>query len=304
MNTDTQETQNIVLIDPKALDAPVFNSRASYDEDEIKSLADSIVQTGQRQPIEVHQHPDDESRYVIHFGSRRAAACALAGLPVKAVIVGAPESEAEAAFINAAENAQRADLTTFDLARTFAHLREQGQGVQDIADRLGFTKGYVSELTKQYVKLADPIKEAWERAATIEKERDPGKLSARQQAELKCVSGKFLRELVDEKEPKQVELFEAAIAELMKEDEAEEEGDDDKPKKKKGKATAKETMYKVSATRYAEVNDAIGKLGKGGGFSADDVKLIRNFVKYLVSDLDKVKGHLGEDKPAAKKEEK
>lgn len=294
------ENVSVTLINPELINPPAFNSRTSYDEDETASLAESIKNEGQHQPVEVHKNGEG---FVLHFGSRRVAACVAAGVPVKAIVVDAPMDEKEATFINAGENAQRADLTTFDLARTFAHLRELGAGVQEIADRLGFTKGYVSELTKQFVKLADPIKDAWERSSLIEKERNPGKLTERQAAEIKCVSGHFLRELVGESEAKQVEMFESAVIALMAQAEEEDEDGENGGKGKKGKkgkkaATAKETMYKVTATRYGDVLMAIKNQGE-----AVDAKMAKLLVQYLVGDIDKVKGVIGapaekDDKPA------
>ena len=305
MTTDNSGT--VVLIDPALIDPPLWNSRINFDPDELASLAESIKTEGQRQPVEVVMLGDGESpRYRLNFGSRRVEACKLAGVPVKALVVEALEPK-EAVFRNATENAQRADLTTFELARTFAHLRELETGVQDIADRLDFTKGYVSELTKQYVKLADPIKEAWERSSAIEKEREPGKLNPRQRAEMKCCANSFLREIVGETEARQVEMFEESVAALIAAETAVDDDDDEGEggkgkggkKKKAGKGSAKETIYKVTATRYGDTLTAIAKLKDDS--VGDFKKLAKLLCQYLVGDIEKIKGVI-ETPEAAEKE--
>lgn len=301
MTTDGHST--VILIDPALIDPPLWNSRINFDEDELKSLAESIKTDGQRSPVEVVNGSAD-GRYRLNFGSRRVEACKLAGVPVKALVVDALDAK-ESVFRNATENAQRADLTTFELARTFAHLREVDTNikVQEIADRLDFTKGYVSELTKQYVKLADPIKEAWERCSAIEKERDPGKLTPRQRAEMKCCANSFLRELVNEPEARQVEMFEESIAALMAEETAEDDGDDEsgsrkgKGKKKKGGA-ATETIYKVTATRLANTKAAIKKVATGD--IGDPQKFAMLMVQYVCGEIQKVKGVIEPEKAPAK----
>jgi ParB/RepB/Spo0J family partition protein len=296
----TTDVSAIVLIDASLIDPPAWNSRINFDQEELLSLSESIKLEGQRQPVEVSRNGDD--RYHLHFGSRRVEACKLAGVPVKALVVDKLDPK-EAVFRNATENAQRADLTTFELARTFAHLREEGAKGEDIVTRLGFTKGYVSELTKQYVKLADPIKEAWERSSAIEKERDPGKLNPRQRAEMKCCANSFLRELVSEPEARQVEMFEESVAALVAaetavDDETEEGG---KAKKKKGAKSAKETIYKVTATRYADTTSAIKRVDWAKDVG-DGAKLAKLFCQYLVGDIDSIKGVI--DKPEKVKAEK
>lgn len=301
----TADATAIILIDPALIDPPLWNSRINFDQDELLSLSESIKAEGQRQPVEVVALDGEGPRYRLNFGSRRVEACKIAGLPVKAVVVDALDAK-ESVFRNATENAQRADLTTFELARTFAHLREEGATGQEVVDRLGFTKGYVSELTKQYVKLADPIKEAWERSSAIEKERDPGKLNPRQRAEMKCCANAFLRELVGETEARQVEMFEESVATLVAAETAvddEEDSDEDsgKARKKKGAKSAKETIYKVTATRYAETTSAIKRVDWEKDV-ADYPKLVKLLCQYLVGDVDSIKGVI--DKPKAEMKEK
>lgn len=280
----TTNASAILLIDAALIDPPAWNSRINFDQEELLSLSESIKTEGQRQPVEVSKNGDD--RYHLHFGSRRVEACKLAGLPVKALVVDKLDPK-EAVFRNATENAQRADLTTFELARTFAHLREEGAKGEDICERLGFTKGYVSELTKQFTKLADPVKDAWERSSKIEKERDPGKLTPRQRAEMKCAANSFLRELVGEPEARQVEIFEESVTELEKEFAT--PAVNGKPKKKVKAGGAAGTVYKVTDKRYADTLDAIKRVdwakdvGDGG-------KLAKLFVQYVVGDIERIKG--------------
>lgn len=296
----TTQTETVHLLKPTTIEPPVFNSRVNFDEGELAALMRDIEQDGQRQAIEVQDLGD--GKYRLNFGARRLEACKRLDRPVKAVIVAKMDDKA-ATMRNGGENLQRADLTTFETARYFAALRTLEVPGKETAERYGFSPGYVSMLTQLFVKLAPQVKDGWERASTIEKERDPGKLTAADRGLVRACAIEFLYRDVMKAgaHDKQVKVWTDAIAELSKVADEREESAAEGKGKGKGKGSkagkgggAAATVRRVDADRLAEVNDAI----KVAFPDKNDAKRVKLFVQYLVGDIDKVKGFL----PVAKSE--
>ena len=100
-----------------------FNARRYFDPEALTSLANSLLQHGQLQPIVVRRvDPDSEGReYEVIAGERRYRAAALANLPtLNAYVVDA--SDAEARRLMLAENLQRTDLTPWDELQSILRL--------------------------------------------------------------------------------------------------------------------------------------------------------------------------------------
>ena len=109
--------------------------RTVFDDEELQSMAQSILAHGVVQPIVVR--PPVKGRYLLAFGARRLRASRLAGVPdIPAVVRPAGEGGADGANEFAAqliENRQRADLSNSDLATAIARLVREGLTTKQIA---------------------------------------------------------------------------------------------------------------------------------------------------------------------------
>lgn len=109
----------VVEIDLTSVDRNPDQPRQHFDEDELRSLADSIDRMGLKQPILVKQAAG--GRYVIAAGERRFRAHQLLGrVTIFAIITDGDLDE-----IALIENLQRADLDAMEEARAFARLIER-----------------------------------------------------------------------------------------------------------------------------------------------------------------------------------
>lgn len=109
--------------------------RKSFDEDELRQLAQSIATNGILQPLTVRRLSQTE--YELVAGERRLRAAILAGVAkVPCVLIKC--SDKESAIFALLENIQRADLNMFEEARGINRLiRKYGLTQEDAAARLG-----------------------------------------------------------------------------------------------------------------------------------------------------------------------
>ncbi|MGR3564661.1 MAG: type II toxin-antitoxin system YhaV family toxin [Heliomarina sp.] len=76
----------IAELDPGLVHAGGLADRLDVSQAEIKTLAESLRDAGQKVPILVRPHPTKPGEYEIVAGRRRLAACRLAGINVRAEI--------------------------------------------------------------------------------------------------------------------------------------------------------------------------------------------------------------------------
>jgi ParB family transcriptional regulator, chromosome partitioning protein len=119
--------------------------RKHFDEESLKSLADSIKQHGILQPLIVSPK---KGGYVIVAGERRWRSAKIAGLKkVPAIVRKRQElNQLEIALI---ENVQRVDLSPLEQALSVDRLHNQfSLSFQDIADRLGKAVSTVNNIAR------------------------------------------------------------------------------------------------------------------------------------------------------------
>jgi ParB family transcriptional regulator, chromosome partitioning protein len=109
----------VVEIDLTSVDRNPDQPRQHFDEEELRSLADSIERMGLKQPILVKQAAG--GRYVIAAGERRFRAHQLLGRATIFAII----TDGDLDEIALIENLQRADLDAMEEARAFARLIER-----------------------------------------------------------------------------------------------------------------------------------------------------------------------------------
>ena len=144
-----------------------FQPRKEFDDEQLRSLANSIRQYGVLQPLVVTRkevHREDGSMYAEYeliSGERRLRASKLAGLlQVPAVIRDGEQSDRMKLELAIIENLQREDLNAIDRARSFKQLADQfGLKHTEIAEKIGKSREYVSN-TLRLLLMPDEIQQA------------------------------------------------------------------------------------------------------------------------------------------------
>lgn len=109
--------------------------RRRFDEEALRTLAESIKACGLLQPIVVRPHPEEQGRFEIVAGERRWRAAHLARVPVVPVLV-RQVSDRDALGLALVENVQREDLTPLETA----------EGYRRLIDEFGYSQGELARL--------------------------------------------------------------------------------------------------------------------------------------------------------------
>jgi ParB family chromosome partitioning protein len=137
----------------EALSPGVHQPRRHFDDEALKSLADSIRAQGVVQPIVVR--PSGVDRYEIIAGERRWRAARLAGLKQIPVVVRVLD-ERGAMAVALVENIQRADLNPLEEAEALHKLIEEcGLTHEACAEAVGKSRAAVSNLLRLMELNAD-----------------------------------------------------------------------------------------------------------------------------------------------------
>jgi ParB family chromosome partitioning protein len=149
-----EQAESLQQIPVELIDANPRQPRTSFDDGELRRLADSVRSRGVLQPVLVR--PLAGGRYELVAGERRLRAARLAGLErVPAVVRSTEESERlELAMI---ENMARQDLNPVDAARACAALVDElGLTKEEIGRRLGKSRAAVSNMIR-LLELPDDV---------------------------------------------------------------------------------------------------------------------------------------------------
>jgi ParB family chromosome partitioning protein len=150
------ESGNVVSIDPNTVKPNPFQPRRTFDEEGLKSLAESIVRKGVLQPILVTRLGCND--YQLVAGERRLRASKMAGLkeiPALVTDVG-KEDQLEIAIL---ENVQREDLNPIEEAEAYRRLAEEfGRTHDELAEMLGKSRSHISN-TLRMLSLPTEIQE-------------------------------------------------------------------------------------------------------------------------------------------------
>jgi ParB family transcriptional regulator, chromosome partitioning protein len=149
-----EQAETLQQIPVELIDANPRQPRTSFDDAELRGLADSIRSRGVLQPVLVR--PLAGGRYELVVGERRLRAARLARIErVPAVVRSTEESERlELALI---ENMARQDLNPVDAARACAALVDElGLTKEEIGRRLGKSRAAVSNMIR-LLELPDDV---------------------------------------------------------------------------------------------------------------------------------------------------
>lgn len=125
-----------------SIDFDPSQPRRYVDPEALQELAKTIREVGIVQPISVRPSPDKPGRYLVNVGERRARACRIAGRASIPAFV----QEAVDPYARVIENLAREDLSPFDLAAFIAEREAAGERRNTIADRLGRSVTFLSEV--------------------------------------------------------------------------------------------------------------------------------------------------------------
>lgn len=119
--------------------------RKYFDNEKLKTLAETIKEHGIRQPLTVIQSEDDRNIFEIVSGERRFLAAKMVGLDkVPCIIIHDRKAAEEIAVI---ENVQRADLHPIELGKAYSGLLENKvvSSKEELAKKIGVQRTQVSE---------------------------------------------------------------------------------------------------------------------------------------------------------------
>jgi ParB family chromosome partitioning protein len=135
-----------------------FQPRRVFDDEALRTLADSIREKGVLQPLLVRRHPDDVNAYEIIAGERRWRAAQMARVHEVPVVVKELDDRS-ALEIALVENIQRQDLTPLEEADGFCRLMEEFSHTQEaLAQAVGKSRSHVANMMR-LLSLPDPVKQ-------------------------------------------------------------------------------------------------------------------------------------------------
>lgn len=150
-------------LDPTAIHPTRWANRheASFATPEFESLKASIaIAGGNVQPILVRELSPD--RYEVVFGHRRHRACLELGLPVLAVVAEKSMGDQEVFLTMERENRERADLSPFELGRSYLSALDAGlfPSLRRLAEAVGVSHTWVRK-SMLVAQLPDSVVQAF-----------------------------------------------------------------------------------------------------------------------------------------------
>ena len=162
-----REKESVFLIETDKIKENPFQPRRDFNEEELKSLADSIREHGILQPLIVTKIEEEipsgiKVCYELISGERRLKAAGIAGLNFIPAII-RPKTEAkEKLELALVENIQRADLNAIEKARGYERLiKEFGLTQKQIGEKVGQSRELIAN-TIRLLQLPVEIQKAIE----------------------------------------------------------------------------------------------------------------------------------------------
>lgn len=164
MNTITDK--KLLMLKPSELKVLENQPRKTFDEYELKLLADSIAVNGIIQPLSVRKSLD--GKYEIIAGERRYRAALMVGLRRIPCILHKVDRQTVAVY-SIVENLQRSDLSVFEEAEALEKLNTvYGMSQSETAAKLGIAQSTLSNKLR-LLKLEKPLRERIEKARLTER---------------------------------------------------------------------------------------------------------------------------------------
>ena len=126
--------------------------RKEFDQEKLKTLADSIKKIGLIQDIAVRPHPTKKGKYIIIAGERRYRAHKIAGLTHARTRIYDLVDPKDIFAIQVAENVGRKDMNPIETATAFKKLYDVGMPIEEIAKKVS-AKAVTVERKMQLLNL-------------------------------------------------------------------------------------------------------------------------------------------------------
>lgn len=150
-------SKRLVEVNVASIHPNPYQPRATFDEESIAELAQSIQQVGLLQPLLVRKVDDG---YELVAGERRLRAVTSLGMEKVACIVQQDIENESSAMMALIENLQREDLHYLEEAQCYQKLLETyGLTQEELANRLGKSQSSIANKLR-LLKLSDEVKAA------------------------------------------------------------------------------------------------------------------------------------------------
>lgn len=150
-------SKRLVEVNVASIHPNPYQPRATFDEESIAELAQSIQQVGLLQPLLVRKVDDG---YELVAGERRLRAVTSLGMEKVACIVQQDIEDESSAMMALIENLQREDLHYLEEAQCYQKLLETyGLTQEELANRLGKSQSSIANKLR-ILKLSDEVKAA------------------------------------------------------------------------------------------------------------------------------------------------
>ena len=150
-------SKRLVEVNVASIHPTPYQPRATFDEESIAELAQSIQQVGLLQPLLVRKVDDG---YELVAGERRLRAVTSLGMEKVACIVQQDIEDESSAMMALIENLQREDLHYLEEAQCYQKLLETyGLTQEELANRLGKSQSSIANKLR-LLKLSDEVKAA------------------------------------------------------------------------------------------------------------------------------------------------
>lgn len=147
--------KKLLMLRPSDILIPPDSPRRSFDEYDLKLLADSISNLGIIQPLAVRKN--SKGLYELISGERRLRAAKLAGLRRVPCVLHKTDMKA-AAIYSVTENLQRSGLNFFEEAQALKNLTDEyGISQDEVSVRLGISQAVICNRLR-LLKLDDDIR--------------------------------------------------------------------------------------------------------------------------------------------------
>ena len=150
-------SKRLVEVNVASIHPNPYQPRATFDEESIAELAQSIQQVGLLQPLLVRKVDDG---YELVAGERRLRSVTSLGMEKVACIVQQDIEDESSAMMALIENLQREDLHYLEEAQCYQKLLETyGLTQEELANRLGKSQSSIANKLR-LLKLSDEVKAA------------------------------------------------------------------------------------------------------------------------------------------------
>ncbi len=145
-NISSDNIPGVTSIPVDKIVVPSVQPRKDFDEEALRSLAESIRRFGILQPIVVERA--DNEKYVLIAGERRLRAAKMVGLSEVPAFI-RPKNKEPRMVLALVENLQREDLNPIEIALTYKHLLEEhGLTHEELAEMVGVGRSTITNFLR------------------------------------------------------------------------------------------------------------------------------------------------------------